>query len=180
MHPTEASGLAFGMAMANLYDSPSSSSSSRFSSNPSSASSSVTINNNSIYVIAYLLEDSCRSLKEVSNLQYSGWCQFYIYQTLYCCDVEKPLAEESIKRVLFLISNFLISDFLIANFLICNFLICNFLICNFLISNFLIFNFFISNCEVFTLGNSYQFSKIITSEMVERNYPQRSTSSKSI
>lgn len=32
------------------------------------------------------------------QLEHSGWLQFFLYQSLYCADVEKPRAEEAMKR----------------------------------------------------------------------------------
>jgi len=45
------------------------------------------------YFLKYAVEQAGDDLDE------SGWVQFFLYQTLYCCDVEKPKSEIAIKRV---------------------------------------------------------------------------------
>lgn len=80
--PFEASGLAFAMVMANLYD---------------LALDEPHIQGGRRYVLPVFLQEACRELTIV-NLPHSGWVQFFLYQTLYCTDVEKPEAEVQIKR----------------------------------------------------------------------------------
>lgn len=110
--PFEASGLAFAMAMANLYDV-------QYDGNqqahegggrpihrlklplpltlplPLPLTLSLAVG---LYVVPWLLREACKDLN-LTNLGHSGWVQYYLYQTLYCCDVEKPESEEQIKRV---------------------------------------------------------------------------------
>lgn len=105
--PFEASGLAFAMVMANLYDLqvisknlPSQEDKekhncSSFVDQPQETFSEIP---ESIYILPLLLREACKDLN-LTNLSHSGWVQFYLYQTLYCCDVEKPECEEEIKRV---------------------------------------------------------------------------------
>lgn len=51
-----------------------------------------------LFIVPILLKEACRQIT-LTNLPHSGWVQFFLYQTLYCTDVEKPEAEIPIKRV---------------------------------------------------------------------------------
>lgn len=44
-----------------------------------------------------ILKNACEGLTK-ENIAESGWVQYYLYMTLYCCDVEKPRNERSIKE----------------------------------------------------------------------------------
>ena len=43
--------------------------------------------------------DWLQRLRTKTELENSGWAQFFLYQTLYCVDVEKPACEEAAARV---------------------------------------------------------------------------------
>ncbi|VWU48709.1 conserved protein, unknown function [Hepatocystis sp. ex Piliocolobus tephrosceles] len=47
--------------------------------------------------ICDILKNACSGLTK-ENLPESGWVQYFLYITLYCCDVEKPLNENNIKK----------------------------------------------------------------------------------
>lgn len=95
--PFEASGLAFAMVMSNLYD---------LKFDGISNIGGDILNNlvgsfpilPRLFILPLLLREACREL-DMANLNHSGWVRFYLYQTLYCCDVEKPECEEELKRV---------------------------------------------------------------------------------
>eukprot|EP00747_Dinoflagellata_sp_TGD_P061978 gnl/TRDRNA2_/TRDRNA2_152767_c0_seq1.p1 gnl/TRDRNA2_/TRDRNA2_152767_c0~~gnl/TRDRNA2_/TRDRNA2_152767_c0_seq1.p1 ORF type:complete len:240 (+),score=39.84 gnl/TRDRNA2_/TRDRNA2_152767_c0_seq1:134-853(+) len=42
--------------------------------------------------------ESLARIEEPTDLDASGWAQFFVYQTLYCIDVERPASEEAAKR----------------------------------------------------------------------------------
>lgn len=44
-----------------------------------------------------ILHNACNSLTK-ENLPEAGWVQYFLYLTLYCCDVEKPSNEIEIKK----------------------------------------------------------------------------------
>ncbi|GAB65787.1 hypothetical protein PCYB_072890 [Plasmodium cynomolgi strain B] len=44
-----------------------------------------------------ILKNACEGLTR-ENIAESGWIQYYLYMTLYCCDVEKPRNERMIKE----------------------------------------------------------------------------------
>ncbi|ANQ07363.1 Uncharacterized protein PCOAH_00017060 [Plasmodium coatneyi] len=44
-----------------------------------------------------ILKNACDGLTK-ENIAESGWIQYYLYMTLYCCDVEKPSNERIIKE----------------------------------------------------------------------------------
>ncbi|SOV76399.1 conserved Plasmodium protein, unknown function [Plasmodium sp. gorilla clade G3] len=44
-----------------------------------------------------ILKNACNSLTK-ENIPESGWVQYFLYMTLYCCDVEKPSNELQIKE----------------------------------------------------------------------------------
>ncbi|CRG99424.1 conserved Plasmodium protein, unknown function [Plasmodium relictum] len=44
-----------------------------------------------------ILTNACKSLTK-ENISESGWVQYFLYITLYCCDVEKPSNELEIKK----------------------------------------------------------------------------------
>ncbi|SCO66535.1 conserved Plasmodium protein, unknown function [Plasmodium vivax] len=44
-----------------------------------------------------ILKNACEGLTK-ENIVESGWIQYYLYITLYCCDVEKPRNERMIKE----------------------------------------------------------------------------------
>jgi len=52
----------------------------------------------SLPVLPQLVANACRHVPEQTELDESGWAQFFLYQTLYCTDVEQPEAEQEIKR----------------------------------------------------------------------------------
>jgi len=47
-----------------------------------------------------LVAAACAQVRGPEELDQSGWAQFFLYQTLYCVDVEKPAAEEAVKRAM--------------------------------------------------------------------------------
>eukprot|EP00921_Rhytidocystis_pertsovi_P015118 GHVQ01024172.1.p1 GENE.GHVQ01024172.1~~GHVQ01024172.1.p1 ORF type:complete len:454 (+),score=22.58 GHVQ01024172.1:621-1982(+) len=67
-------GLAFAMVMANLYTAGTTEG-----------------------FLPECLKRACDRLTS-GNIAHSGWVQFYLYQTLYCCDTEKPSNEVDIKK----------------------------------------------------------------------------------
>jgi len=68
---------AFATAMAGLYDSGTSSA-----------------------ALPLLVQRACDLVDSADDLDQSGWAQFFLYQTLYCVDVEKPACEEAVKRAM--------------------------------------------------------------------------------
>jgi len=73
------SRAAFALAMAGLWDAPSSGGG---------------------YLLPILVANACAEVNGRPELDGSGWAQFFLYQTLYCADVEKPASEEEIKRAM--------------------------------------------------------------------------------
>eukprot|EP00927_Polykrikos_kofoidii_P021603 TRINITY_DN20397_c0_g1_i1.p1 TRINITY_DN20397_c0_g1~~TRINITY_DN20397_c0_g1_i1.p1 ORF type:complete len:576 (-),score=100.80 TRINITY_DN20397_c0_g1_i1:185-1747(-) len=71
------SRAAFSLAMANLYDAPSSCGG---------------------LALPAILAKTCEDINKRDVLDNSGWAQFFIYQTLYGADVEHPANEIEIKR----------------------------------------------------------------------------------
>jgi len=51
-------------------------------------------------VLPTVVSKACDHLKVYQDLDESGWAQFFLYQTLYCVDVEKPKCEEAVKRAM--------------------------------------------------------------------------------
>lgn len=96
--PFEASGLAFGLVMSNLYDLKLHISQNGQEQNVHQVQEQTSKPTQHIYVLPLLLNEACKELT-ITNLPHSGWVQFYLYQTLYCSDVEKPECEEQLKRV---------------------------------------------------------------------------------
>ncbi|CAE7749007.1 SETD4 [Symbiodinium pilosum] len=74
------SRAAFGVVMSGLYD--------------------VSETANDYPVLPLLIVRACEQLQDKSELEQSGWAQFFLYQTLYCVDVEKPTCEEAVKRAM--------------------------------------------------------------------------------
>jgi len=72
------SRAAFAMAMANLYD--------------------TRVGDHE--VLPMLVAHACSGVKDVAHLDQGGWVQFFLYQTLYAVDVEKPGCEEAVKRAM--------------------------------------------------------------------------------
>jgi len=70
---------AFALVMADLYDA------SAGTGGPGS-------------LLPTLVAAACAQVRGPEDLDASGWAQFFLYQTLYCVDVEKPAAEEAVKR----------------------------------------------------------------------------------
>ncbi|CAL1169324.1 unnamed protein product [Cladocopium goreaui] len=52
------------------------------------------------HVLPLLVARACELLPTKTELENSGWAQFFLYQTLYCVDVEKPACEEAVKRAM--------------------------------------------------------------------------------
>mmetsp|Transcript_55869 Transcript_55869/g.133167 ORF Transcript_55869/g.133167 Transcript_55869/m.133167 type:complete len:510 (+) Transcript_55869:72-1601(+) len=52
------------------------------------------------HVLPVIVERACASIASKEDLDRSGWAQFFLYQTLYCVDVEKPASEEMVKRAM--------------------------------------------------------------------------------
>eukprot|EP00933_Yihiella_yeosuensis_P011364 TRINITY_DN11861_c0_g5_i1.p1 TRINITY_DN11861_c0_g5~~TRINITY_DN11861_c0_g5_i1.p1 ORF type:complete len:521 (+),score=87.82 TRINITY_DN11861_c0_g5_i1:36-1565(+) len=76
------SRAAFSVAMANVYD--------------------VTVGEDGKdhAVLPVLVKRACEQVQDTKELEQSGWAQFFLYQTLYCVDVEKPSCEEAVKRAM--------------------------------------------------------------------------------
>jgi len=74
------SRAAFAVAMAGLYDGPSGRSDGA--------------------LLPRLVAGACAQIDRQDELDASGWAQFFLYQTLYCVDVEKPACEEQVKRAM--------------------------------------------------------------------------------
>eukprot|EP00439_Symbiodinium_sp_Y106_P059752 s503_g8.t1 len=74
------SRAAFGVVMSGLYD--------------------VSETGQGYPVLPLLIVRACEQLQDKSELEQSGWAQFFLYQTLYCVDVEKPTCEEAVKRAM--------------------------------------------------------------------------------
>eukprot|EP00913_Durusdinium_trenchii_P033487 g31352.t1 len=51
-------------------------------------------------VLPLFVSRACQLLATKTELENSGWAQFFLYQTLYCVDVEKPACEEAVKRAM--------------------------------------------------------------------------------
>ncbi|CAE8700273.1 unnamed protein product [Polarella glacialis] len=51
-------------------------------------------------VLPLLVARACEQLQDKDELDKTGWSQFFLYQTLYCVDVEKPACEEAVKRAM--------------------------------------------------------------------------------
>lgn len=51
-------------------------------------------------VLPLLVARACELLPTKTELEGSGWAQFFLYQILYCVDVEKPACEEAVKRAM--------------------------------------------------------------------------------
>eukprot|EP00930_Biecheleria_cincta_P013459 TRINITY_DN11980_c0_g5_i1.p1 TRINITY_DN11980_c0_g5~~TRINITY_DN11980_c0_g5_i1.p1 ORF type:complete len:531 (+),score=111.54 TRINITY_DN11980_c0_g5_i1:31-1593(+) len=51
-------------------------------------------------VLPLLLARACEQVEDKEHLDRCGWAQFFLYQTLYCVDVEKPACEEVAKRAM--------------------------------------------------------------------------------
>lgn len=49
-------------------------------------------------VLPMLVARACELVEDRTALDGAGWAQFFLYQTLYCVDVEKPACEEAVKR----------------------------------------------------------------------------------
>ncbi|EUD68037.1 hypothetical protein C922_01649 [Plasmodium inui San Antonio 1] len=49
------------------------------------------------FFLPEILKNACEGLTR-ENIAESGWIQYYLYMTLYCCDVEKPRNERMIKE----------------------------------------------------------------------------------
>lgn len=98
MGPFEATGLGFAMVMANLYDLQYVPGSNGGKRSVSPYSKYKKCDERGVWILPKLLREACKDLN-FRNLSHSGWAQFYLYQILYCCDVEKPRSEEQIKRV---------------------------------------------------------------------------------
>lgn len=47
-----------------------------------------------------LVANACEEIGTREALDASGWAQFFLYQILYCVDVEKPRCEEDVKRAI--------------------------------------------------------------------------------
>lgn len=45
-----------------------------------------------------LVARACESMTSREDLDQSGWLQFFLYQTIYCTDVERPASEVEVKR----------------------------------------------------------------------------------
>lgn len=71
------SRAAFALAMAGHYDTPSAGGG---------------------HLLPMLIANACAEISGRPELDASGWAQFFLYQTLYCVDVEKPDSEEAVKR----------------------------------------------------------------------------------
>ncbi|KEG01829.1 hypothetical protein YYE_03348 [Plasmodium vinckei vinckei] len=52
---------------------------------------------NGISFLPEILRNACNGLTK-ENISESGWVQYFLYITLYCCDVEKPINESEIKQ----------------------------------------------------------------------------------
>jgi len=51
-------------------------------------------------VLPALVAAACARVGGREELDNSGWSQFFLYQTLYCVDVEKPASEEAVKQAM--------------------------------------------------------------------------------
>lgn len=69
---------AFAVVMADMYDLP--------------------VSPHGPPLLAALLERASGQVSGRQELDGSGWAQFFLYQTLYCTDVERPASEELVKR----------------------------------------------------------------------------------
>merc|ERR1712187_795450 len=52
------------------------------------------------HAIPALVSAASACIERQENLDNSGWAQFFLYQTLYCVDVEKPACEDAVKRAM--------------------------------------------------------------------------------
>jgi hypothetical protein len=52
------------------------------------------------YLLPLLVARACEQLQRKEDLDGSGWAQFFLYQTLYAVDVEKPRCEGDVKRAM--------------------------------------------------------------------------------
>lgn len=52
------------------------------------------------FALPVLVTAACEHIEKLEDLETSGWAQFFLYQTLYCVDVEKPACEEAVKRAM--------------------------------------------------------------------------------
>jgi hypothetical protein len=50
--------------------------------------------------VAHCLARACACVKTQSHLDRSGWAQFFIYQSLYAADVERPIELESVRSAI--------------------------------------------------------------------------------
>lgn len=74
------SRAAFALTMAGLYD--------------------VIAAEGDAFALPALVAQACSQIGSRQELDNSGWAQFFLYQTLYCVDVEKPGSEEAVKRAM--------------------------------------------------------------------------------
>ena len=51
-------------------------------------------------ILPIFVARACEQLTTKEELTASGWAQFFLYQTIYCADVEKPSCEEAVKRAM--------------------------------------------------------------------------------
>ncbi|CAJ1396325.1 unnamed protein product [Effrenium voratum] len=51
-------------------------------------------------VLPLFIDRACEQLENKLEVENSGWAQFFLYQVLYCVDVEKPACEEAVKRAM--------------------------------------------------------------------------------
>jgi len=70
----------FAVVMADMYD--------------------VTVSPHGPPLLAALIERASGQVHGRQELDGSGWAQFFLYQTLYCVDVERPACEELVKRAM--------------------------------------------------------------------------------
>lgn len=47
-------------------------------------------------ILPIFVARACEQLTTKEELIGSGWAQFFLYQTIYCADVEKPSCEEAV------------------------------------------------------------------------------------
>lgn len=50
------------------------------------------------FLLPLLVARACEQVHQTEELDGSGWAQFFLYQTLYAVDVEKPKCEADVKR----------------------------------------------------------------------------------
>lgn len=83
--PQDWARAAFAVVVAGLYDAP---------------AAAMVGSDTTVPALPEFVRRACEGFGNEDDLDGSGWAQFFLYQALYCTDVEKPICEEAVKRAM--------------------------------------------------------------------------------